>query len=84
MLKIHQEIVLQAKVAGGVPIADALHDLLQRSLNVGVFAVFHPVADQIAENAAEIIVPGIGQEGAGVGEHAHEVAQQAQVGQERI
>ena len=32
---------------------------LQRGLNVGVLAVFHPVAHKIAQYSAEVIMPGV-------------------------
>ena len=35
------------------------------------FTVLYPVADQVAKNSPEIFMPGIGQEAAGIREHAH-------------
>src|SRR5699024_461595 len=63
-----------------VVVADAPHHLLQGFPVGGVFAVFHPGAQQLAEDAAEVLVAGVGQKAAGIGEHADEVAQQAAVG----
>ena len=72
---------LDVEVALAVVGGDVLNHLAQ-SLDVsGILAVLNPAADQVAHNAAEVLVTGIGQEGTGVGQHADEVAQQAQVGQ---
>ena len=65
---------LDVKIAGSVVEADTLHDLLQGSVDIGILAVFHPGADEVAQNAAEIVMPGVAEEGAGVGEHADKVA----------
>ena len=40
-------------------------------------ALFHPLAQQLAEDASEILVPGIGQEAARVCDHAEEIIQRA-------
>ena len=76
-----QRRCLQSEVTLCVVEADALDDLLQSLLIVGILAILDPLADQVAQDAAEVVVAGVAQEAAAVGEHAHEVAQQAQVGQ---
>ena len=40
-------------------------------------AVFHPPADQVAKNAAEIFVSGVRQEGARVGQHSDKTRKRA-------
>ena len=72
---------LQGKVALCVVEADALDDLLQSLLVVGILAVLDPLTDEVAEDAAEVIVAGVAQEAAAVGQHTDEVAQQAEAGQ---
>ena len=66
--------LLQTKVTDSIAVADAFNNFPQGSIIIGVLAVFNPVANEIAEDTAEIIVPGIAQEGAGVGEHTDEIA----------
>ena len=66
--------LLQTKVTDSIAVADAFNNFPQGSIIIGVLAVFYPVANEIAEDTAEIIVPGIAQEGAGVGEHTDEIA----------
>ena len=66
------------EVTLGVVEGDILHHLAQCCLVGGVLTVIDPAADQLAQNAAEVLVTGVAQEGARVGEHADEVAQQAQ------
>ena len=72
---------LQAEIALCVVGADVLDDRAQEFHIGGIFAVFHPVADEFAEYSAEVLMTGVAQEGAGVGQHTDEVAQQAQVGE---
>ena len=69
---------LQIEVALCVVEADALDDLLQSLLVVGILAVLDPLTDEVAEDAAEVIVAGVAQEAAAVGQHTDEVAQQAE------
>ena len=72
---------LQIEVALCVVEADALDDFLQSLLVVGILAVLDPLTDEVAEDAAEVIVAGVAQEAAAVGQHTDEVAQQAEAGQ---
>ena len=71
------EKCLQGEVTLCVVEADALDDLLQSLLVVGILAVLDPLADDVAQDAAEVIVTGVAQEAAAVGQHTHKVAQQA-------
>ena len=68
---------LQVEVTLCIVEADALDDLLQSLLVVGILAVLDPLADDVAQDAAEVIVAGVAQEAAAVGQHTHKVAQQA-------
>ena len=67
--------VSKAKISCGVLVGDALNDLLEGSLVVGILAVLYPLADQVAHDAAEVVMSCIGQEGSGVCQHSYEVAQ---------
>ena len=53
---------LQGKVALCVVEADALDDLLQCLFVQRILAVLHPLADHVAQNAAEVVVAGVAQE----------------------
>ena len=59
------------KIPFCVGIADAFDDRAQRCGVIGVFPIFDPCTDQIAEDAAEILMPGIAEKAPGVREHAH-------------
>lgn len=48
-------------------------------LVIRVLAVFHPAADQLAGNSAEILVTGIGQKTSGIRQHADKVAEKPEV-----
>ena len=64
-----------------VVVADILHHSAQQLVVRGGLAVRHPAADHAAQDAAEVLVAGIGQEGAGIREHAHKAAEHADAGQ---
>ena len=66
--------MLQTEVAFGVIEADAFNDFLQAGFDIGILTVFYPRADKITHNPAEIVMPGVAEEGTGVGEHADKVA----------
>ena len=51
-----QRRCLQSKVTLCVVEADALDDLLQSLLIVGILAILDPLADQVAQDAAEVVV----------------------------
>ena len=79
--KIADQEWLYAEVTLCVVGGDVLNHLAQGLHVSGILTVLDPGADQVAHNAAEVLVTGVGQEGTGVGQHADEVAQQAQVGE---
>ena len=49
---------LYVEITDGIAAADALYDLFKRGFMVGVLAVFYPLADQIAQDPTEVIMPG--------------------------
>ena len=70
----------EAEVFLGVLVAYAADDLLQGLHIIGEHAVFHPLAQQTAQDAAEVLVAGIAEEAAAVGEHAHKAGQITEAG----
>ena len=69
------EGALQTEVAFGVAEANALDNGAQGLFIGGILAVFDPGAEQLTEDAAEILVPGVGEEAALVGQHSDEAGQ---------
>ena len=65
--------MLQVEITLCVVEGDAFYQLLQAGVDIGILAVFYPVADEVAQNSAEVIVTGIAQEGTGVSQHTNEV-----------
>ena len=63
-----QALLLQVEVALCIVKADALDDLLQRLLVVGILAILDPLADDVAQDAAEVVMTGVAQEAAAVGQ----------------
>ena len=53
---------LYAEIPGGVAVGDALHDLFQGGLMVGVLPVLRPAAHQVAQDAAEVVVAGVAED----------------------
>ena len=72
-------MILQAKIAHCVLTADTFHDLLKGGLHIGILTVFHPSAQKITQNAAKILVTGVTEKTAGIGEHADKIAQNSQI-----
>ena len=70
---------LQVEIAGSISIADTFDDFSQAAVNIGIFTVFHPGSDKVTQNPPEIVMAGIAEEGAGVGEHANEITQKSQI-----
>ena len=65
---------MNPEIALGIVVADSLHNLLQGGLDGGILSLLYPLADQIAGDPAEVVVPCIREERSGVGQHAHEIA----------
>ena len=73
-------LVSETKVILGVVVCDALNDLGELVEVCGILAVLYPSANEVTHNASEILVAGIGNEGAAVGEHTNEAGESAEVG----
>ena len=61
---------LKSKILYRIVIADAFNDFFQCLIVSRIFAVFHPCADQVAEDSAEIVVSCVGKKASGVGRHS--------------
>lgn len=61
----------------GVAVGDALDHVADKFEVVGEEAVVHVLAEEVAKDAAEVFVPWRGEVAARVGEHADEVAEEA-------
>ena len=72
---------LQVEITGGIAIADTFDDFSQAAVNIGIFTVFRPGSDKVTQDPPEIVMAGIAEEGAGVGEHANEITQKSQIAQ---
>lgn len=70
---------LKVKVILCVVVGDAGDDLLEGFVVLGVFAVGYPFTDEVAEDAAEVLVARVGYEATAIGEHADEVCERAKV-----
>ena len=73
----------EMKIPHRVIIRHTFYDFFEQTHVLRELAVFDPAADQIAENAAEILVARIGQETSRIREHADEIAEQAEIAQRR-
>ena len=62
----------EIKVVFGIIIRYSLYDLLKSIVILGIFALGYPGADKVTHNAAEVLVTGVGNEGAAVGKHTYE------------
>ena len=60
-------LILELEVCLCVVVADAADNILQSLGVVGIHTVIHPTADQVTQNATEVLVTGVGDEAAGVG-----------------
>ena len=63
---------IELEVAAGVVVGDVLDHLAQQLAVVRQQALLDIVAQQVAEDAAEVLVARIAEERAAVGKHAHE------------
>lgn len=71
----------ELEVSLRVVVGDILHDLTENVVILGELSVLYPVADEIAEDSAEILMSGVRQEASGVGQHADEAGEISQVGE---
>lgn len=66
----------------GIVVADVFNHLVHTlHFRCGNLAVFHIMPDEVAQRAAEVFVARVGEEGAGVCQHADKSAQQAEHGE---
>ena len=65
---------LIAEEAHHIVIAHVLRDTAQCVIISVIFAALHILPEQIAKDAAEILVPCVAQKAAGISEHTEEVA----------
>ena len=72
---------IKSKIPRRIVVADVLDHRADQFHIVRQQPVFHFLAEDVAENAAEVFVPRVGQERAAVGQHADEAAQEPQVRQ---
>ena len=74
---------IELEVATCIVVRNVLDHPGERLHIVGQQSFLHIISEQVAEQPAEILMSRIAQEGARVGEHAHEAAKQSEHG-ERI
>ena len=74
------EKMLKLKICFSVIAADVLNHFAQIVHICRVFSVFHQHSDLIAENSAEILMSGEGEEASGIGQHTDEGGNQPCVG----
>lgn len=52
-----------------------MHDGAEDIHIVGEFSLFHHIADEVAKDSAEVLMTRVGEQAAGVGQHADETGQ---------
>ena len=62
----------KTKIVHAVVVANIPNDLSEDIVILRELTVLYPGAQQIAQDPAEILMSGVGQEGSGVRQHAHE------------
>jgi hypothetical protein len=73
-------VLKKSEILPGVSIADIADQAADEFVVIGDKSVPHVVTEDIAEEAAEILVARVGNEGPAVGQHADKLAEQAQLG----
>ena len=71
---------LQIKISLCVISANIFYKRTKIGNILGIFAIFHPSAKQIAQDSAEILVTGVTEQAAGVCKHTDKIAKDTQVG----
>ena len=74
-------MVWEVEVGDGVVVADVSDEVAEEDGIIWEFSVFDILADDVAEQAAEVFVTREGKEGAGIGEHADEVREETDGGE---
>ncbi len=72
-------LVVETEVSAGVVVADVFDHFPDEGEVIGNKPSLHVTAKDIAQQAAEVFVARVGEEGSAVGEHADELAQQAEL-----
>ena len=70
-----------AEQGPGVAAADIGDEAVEPVAAVGQPAALHVGAEEVTEDAAEVLVPRLGEERPRVGHHAHEPGEQAEIGE---
>ena len=70
----------EVEVILSVIVADAAYYLVKAFVILGIFAVLDPLSYKVAEDTSEVLVSGVGNEAAAVGEHSHEACEHTEVG----
>jgi hypothetical protein len=70
----------EPEILPGIVIADIPDQAADEFVVIGDKSAPHVVTEDIAEEAAEILVARVGNEGPAVGQHADKLAEQAQLG----
>ena len=63
-----------------VVVRDIFYNLGENVVILGELSVFHPVAEQIAEDTPEVFMSGVGQEAPGVCQHSYKTGKISEVG----
>ena len=71
---------LHVEIFYGVLKGNFLHHAAQKLHIHGDLPFFGPSAQEVAEDSAEVVMAGIGDEAAGIRQHAHKAAKKSQVG----
>ena len=78
---INRLSTFHGEVIAGVGEGDIFDHFAEQLLIIRPETFFDFFAEQVAKKPAEVFVPGVGEEAAGIGEHSDEPAQQAHIGQ---
>lgn len=78
--KLPLVLSIEFEVATCVVVGNIFDHTCQRLHIVGQQAFLHIIAEEVTEQSAEILMARIAEEGAGVGEHSHEAAEQSEHG----
>ena len=71
----------ELEISLSVVVGDIGYDLGQSIVICREFTTLYPVTDQVAQDTAEILMSGVGQEASGVGQHSYKSGQITQVSQ---
>lgn len=69
-----------AEILCGIGIRNIPHGIRQKIYIAGVFPFLYQIADQLAQNTAEILMARIGKKASGIRDHTDKLAKHAEVG----